>query len=211
MHLISPLEFERSALRALAARNGWRLDRTGPGSAGIRRWAASADIPAGSLVVLAGVAGSLRPRPAPGEAVELSAVVGPDGRLAVPGPPLTTLARARCLSVPAPIATVAGKRAEALRDRSDIVDLESAAFASVAIDRGWRWHVVRGISDGWLDALPEGIDGWTDAEGRTRLGAVARALLRRPATAADLVRIGRASTAAMRAVAAALASVQASR
>jgi len=75
MHLVSPLEFERSALRALARERGWPLDRSGPGAPGIRHWATGAAIPPGSLVVLAGVAGSLRERPAPGEAVEVSAVV----------------------------------------------------------------------------------------------------------------------------------------
>jgi hypothetical protein len=70
---------------------------------------------------------------------------------------------------------------------------------------------VRGISDGALDALPTGIDRWTDAEGRTRIGAVLGALLRRQATPGDLVRIGRASTAAMKAVAAALGAVQSAR
>lgn len=208
MHLVSPLEFERSALRALARERGWRLERSGPGSEGISRWAAGAALPPGSLVVLAGVAGSLRDRPAPGEAVEVAAVTDVRGRVSVPERALTDLPRVRCLSAGSPVGTPDAKRAEAARDRADIVDLEAAEFARIATARGWRWHVVRGISDGHLDALPAGIEQWTDAEGRTRLGAVAAALLRRQATVGDLARIGRASSTAMRAVAAALARVQ---
>ena len=211
MHLVSPLEFERSALRALARERGWPLDRSGPGAPGIRHWATGAAIPPGSLVVLAGVAGSLRERPAPGEAVEVSAVVDEEGRLSVPDGALTALPRARCLSVAAPLGTPGAKRAEADRGRADIVDLEAAEFARVATARGWRWHVVRGISDGHLDALPAGIERWTDAEGRTRLGAVAAAVLRRRARIGDLVRVGRDSSAAMRAVGEALARVQPAR
>ena len=211
MHLVSPLEFERSALRALAGARGWSLDRSGPGAGGIARWAARAAIPPGSVVVLAGVAGSLRARPTPGEAVEVSAVVDEGGRRFAPDCQLTSLPRARCLSAREPIGSPDAKRAEAARDRADVVDLESAEFARIAIERGWRWHVVRGISDGALDALPTGIDRWTDAEGRTRIGAVLGALLRRQATPGDLVRIGRASTAAMKVVAAALGAVQSAR
>jgi adenosylhomocysteine nucleosidase len=211
MHLVSPLEFERSALRALAGARGWTLERSGPGADAIARWAARAALPAGSVVVLAGVAGSLRPRPSTGDAVEVSSVVAEDGRRFVPDGRLTALPQVRCLSAREPIGSPDAKRAEAARDRADVVDLESAEFARVAIERGWRWHVVRGISDGHLDALPPGIDRWTDSEGRTRIGAVLGALLRRQATPGDLVRIGRASTAAMRAVAAALAAVQSAR
>ena len=211
MHLVSPLEFERSALRSLAGARGWSLDRSGPGAGGIARWAARAAIPPGSVVVLAGVAGSLRATPSPGEAVEVSAVVDEAGRRFAPEGHLTTLPRARCLSAPEPIESTEAKRAEAARDRADVVDLESAEFARIAIERGWRWHVVRGISDGHLDALPPGIDRWTDADGRTRIGAVCGALLRRQATPGDLVRIGRASTAAMKAVSAALGAVQSAR
>jgi len=113
--------------------------------------------------------------------------------------------------VAAPLGTPGAKRAEADRGRADIVDLEAAEFARVATARGWRWHVVRGISDGHLDALPAGIERWTDAEGRTRLGAVAAAVLRRRARIGDLVRVGRDSSAAMRAVGEALARVQPAR
>lgn len=153
----------------------------------------------------------MRDRPAVGEAIEAAAVVDGDGRLFVPDRALTDLPRVRCLSVASPLGTPEEKRAEAARDRADVVDLEAAEFARAAVARGWRWRVVRGISDGHLDALPAGIERWTDDDGRTRLGAVAAALLRRQATAGDLVRIGRASAAAMRAVAHALARVQPAR
>lgn len=202
MHLLSPLEFERSALRGVGRRPGVRLHCCGPGAERVAAWAARAGLPAGSLVVLVGVAGALAGGLAAGAAVEVSEVVG--AGVAGPSLRLTGLPLARAVSVAAPLADADEKRAERARSGADVVDMESAAFAREAMARGWRWTIVRGISDGALDALPAGVAGWTDADGRTRAARVAVALLRRPALARDMARLGARSRRAMAAVARAL-------
>jgi hypothetical protein len=64
--------------------------------------------------------------------------------------------------------------------------------------------VIRGISDGYNDTLPDGVEQWTSANGRTRIGAVLGSLARRPMRLPTLVpqllALGRRSGAAMQAV-----------
>jgi hypothetical protein len=85
-----------------------------------------------------------------------------------------------------------------------LVDMESAAFARVAEAAGWNWRVIRGISDGYNETLPDGVEQWTSANGRTRIGAVlgslARRPLRLPTLVPQLLALGRRSGAAMQAV-----------
>jgi hypothetical protein len=82
--------------------------------------------------------------------------------------------------------------------------MESAAFARVAEAAGWDWQVIRGISDGYNETLPDGVELWTSANGRTRIGAVLGSLARRPMRLPTLVpqllALGRRSGAAMQAV-----------
>jgi nucleoside phosphorylase len=208
MHIVCPLEFERSALRALGRRPGVALHRCGPGAAAVAAWAAREGLTAGSTVVLAGVAGGLAAEAPTGAAVEAAAVLG-DGCPAGgwrPRATLTALPRVTIVSVAAPITDAAGKRAERARSGAAVVDLEAAAFAREAEARGWRWTVVRGVSDGADDALPAGVDRWTDADGRTRPARVAAAILRRPALLPGVARLGGRSRRAMAAVAEALAA-----
>jgi nucleoside phosphorylase len=205
MYIVCPLEFERSALRRLAAARGWNLACCGPGAAAVAAWARQGGPPAGSTVVLAGVAGSLRPSVPSGEAVEISSIVDEDATMEYVPRRLTKLPRVRCISVHAPLATVEAKREEAARNRADIVDMESAAFAREAIARQWRWSVVRGISDGATESLPLGVDGWTDERGKTRLLRVAGSLARQPWMVREVTLLGARSFLAMDAVQRALA------
>ena len=211
MHVICPLEFERSRLAHAAKARGWVLHCSGPGGAGIERWAASVRFPAGTHVVLAGVAGGLRPTAIPGTAVVPSIIVDEDGRVWHPpvrtgradagAPPQPAV---RCLSAQQVIRTPDAKRVAAERFDADLVDMESAAFARVAEAAGWDWQVIRGISDGYNETLPDGVELWTSANGRTRIGAVLGSLARRPMRLPTLVpqllALGRRSGAAMQAV-----------
>ena len=211
MHVICPLEFERSRLARAAKARGWVLHCSGPGRAAIERWAASVRFPAGTEVVLAGVAGGLRPAAIPGTAVVPSIIVDEDGRLWHPtartgrgdvaAPPRPAV---RCLSAQHVLRTPDAKRVAAERFDADLVDMESAAFARVAEAAGWNWRVIRGISDGYNETLPEGVERWTSANGRTRIGAVLGSLARRPMRLPTLVpqllALGRRSGAAMQAV-----------
>jgi hypothetical protein len=110
----------------------------------------------------------------------------------------------RCLSAEYVIRTPDAKRVAAERFDADLVDMESAAFARVAEAAGWNWRVIRGISDGYNDTLPDGVEQWTSANGRTRIGAVLGSLARRPMRLPTLVpqllALGRRSGAAMQAV-----------
>jgi len=94
------------------------------------------------------------------------------------------------------------KASRARRSAADVVDLESVAFATAASSLGWRWGIVRGISDGPATDLPEGIEGWIAARGHLLAGAVLAALCRRPGVVFSLRRLRRDGLAAMRAVAA---------
>ena len=200
-------------LRALARRRGWELHCCGPGAAGVRRWAASARVPRGNRVVLVGVAGGLRPGLASGSAVEVTHVVPAEGNRPAPAPSirLTALPSARCVAVTSALRTAEAKRAAAEAHRADVVDLESAAFALEAHERGWDWTILRGVSDAADESLPEGVERWTDARGRTRMARVAWAVLRGRVSGAELARLGSASARAMASVAAALEGVQAPR
>ncbi len=94
------------------------------------------------------------------------------------------------------------KRAWAAHSGADLVDLESAAFARVADENRWRWAIVCGVSDGPDTTLPADIDTWVDAGGRTRIGRVARALLRGHVSLGGLMRLHTDGSAAMSAAAA---------
>ena len=211
MHVICPLEFERSQLAHAAKARGWVLYCCGPGRAGIERWTASVRLPTGTQVVLAGVAGGLRPTAVPGTAVVPSIIVDEHGReWPVPArmgsgeagaPPRRAV---RCLSADYVLQTPAAKQVAAERFDADLVDMESAAFASVAEAAGWNWRVIRGISDGYNETLPDGVEQWTSANGQTRIGAVLASLARRPMRLPTLVpqllALARRSGAAMQAV-----------
>ena len=199
MHVVCPLRFEHEILRSAARRAGWEMSVSGPGTKGIERWAGRISLPSGTRVVLAGVAGGLSADATPGTAAAASEVVDTSGHRWNPTAAMTGRAL-RCLSVDAPLRTPAVKRAAAEQHGAAMVDMESAAFARVATERGWEWAVVRGISDGPADTLPPGIEHWTDATGATRPLVMAAAVLRHPELMLTLPALGKRSTAAMRAV-----------
>jgi hypothetical protein len=194
--VICPLEAEAVALRAAAP--ALHVERCGLGPAGIRRWAAEVQTKPG-LVVLAGVAGGLCSERVVGSAAIVTEVITPERRVVVPsvhdGP------RCRLATADRILRTPGEKRAMAASTGAELVDLESAAFVAVSAERGWAHAIVRGVSDGVEDELPEGIESLLDDEGRSRPGAAAAFLLRRPLALAALLRLGRRTAAAMAAAA----------
>lgn len=153
------------------------------------------------MVILAGVAGSLRAVPRVGDAVVVEEVLDADGRTWRSDVDLPSgVPRAACLSVDVVADAPTKRRLSAEHPRAEIVDLESASFAEAAQRAGLRWLVVRGISDGIDDDLPPGVASWTTSDGATRIGAVVAALARRPALMPSVVRLGRRTASAMRAV-----------
>ncbi|RLS46639.1 MAG: hypothetical protein DWH86_02430 [Planctomycetota bacterium] len=201
MHVICPLEFERSRLARAAHARSWTLHCSGPGGVGIDRWAAATALPPGTTVILAGVAGGLRPSATPGTAVSVASIVDEHGARWRPSHGGSSHHRSvRCLGIERMLQTPFEKHAAAERFDADIVDMESATFARVAEAAGWNWAVVRGISDGCNDALPAGVEHWTADNGRTRVGMVLGSLARRPTLLPQVMALARRSGAAMRAV-----------
>ncbi len=176
----------------------------GPGGLAARQGVERSAITDGPII-LAGLAGALREDISKGSAYVATRVIDGAGHSWRPtgiakgnlhGPSGPTI-----ISTVHTITTTQDKRALAQRSGADLVDLESAAFAEAASAAGRRWAIVRGVSDGLHNALPEDIDEWVDEQGRTRTSAVIAAILRRPALVGEVRRLRADSIAAMAAVA----------
>ena len=93
------------------------------------------------------------------------------------------------LSVQAPLLTHADKTAAYERCAALAVDMESAAVAEVAHERGLPFVVLRAIVDEASDTIPTALNNSVDAWGRPRpLGLIA-ALCRHPSVLSDLPRL----------------------
>jgi len=94
----------------------------------------------------------------------------------------------------ASVERVCGSRVEkaALQARTDcdLVDLESGGFCEVATAFGWRFGVVRGVSDGADDELPAWMMRLVEVDGSLALGGLLRALAASPLRALTLARWG---------------------
>ena len=184
----------------------------GPGADFSGMWADA--LPPGSVVILAGVAGALSSACTRGSAHWASAVIDAKGRqwvAPVRGPGNLAPASARqgpveLAGVDGVIGLPEGKRSLQQRTGACIVDCESASFARAASKRGWRWGVVRGISDGVDDIVPGWMPQLLRRNGSVDSGAVASTLLANPLRAIDMIRGGQAAGDAMRAVCALLAA-----
>ncbi|MCP3905384.1 MAG: hypothetical protein GY715_17285 [Planctomycetes bacterium] len=196
--IVCPTEFERRRLvRALP--RGADVRCCGVGGAAIDAWVQQIDATE-RAVILAGLAGALAPRLAAGEARWITAVRATDGETWTPtlgadaSPCVATTVE--CIVVEA-----SGKRDLHLETGADVVDLESVAFATAAVARGWRWGIVRGVSDDAATGLPPEIDRWVDARGRARPMLVATSLLRSPGLLPAVRGLHRAGLRAMASVA----------
>ena len=199
--ILTPLVFEQRVLARAGLDSDASLSCCGPGRSTIERWAAGPTAPgARRVVILAGLAGSMRPGFPARSAYAAATVVAANGARREPPLPWTGQS-AVIASAPGTLTTPQAKRSFADSSGADLVDRESAAFAEAAEKKGWRWAIVRGVSDGPDDALPADIDDWVDGKGRTRVSSVARWLIRRPARIRPLLRLRADSVAAMEAVA----------
>jgi hypothetical protein len=194
--VVCALEFERRLLVRAGVGRRCELTCCGPGAEGVRRWA-SGQSPSGA-VFLCGLAGALSDRIAVGTACSVAVVVGDEQQTR---PPITDSGGV-IVSCPAhTLTTPAAKRAWAERHGADLVDLESAAFARIAVQEGWDWGIVRGVSDGPDFSLPADIDTWVDQQGRSRPGRVLRAILSGRVGVGQLARLRTQGIAAMAAAA----------
>lgn len=188
MVVVCPLRFEARQLGQAGLGDDVRIECCGPGARAMTNWA-SALSNTDQPVVLAGLAGSLHEDHRQGAARIVDRVIDADSGAefrssflgfcrgsAGDGRPVACSAtsRGRVVSDPAD--------RQGLRDRTgaDLVDMESVAFARFASEADWRWGIVRGISDDLTTTMPQGIEQWVDARGRTRIWKAAISLAMRP-------------------------------
>ena len=230
--LLIPLQHEWSGLRRAmpAIERRAAVQVLGIGPSAVERWFRTHGEQArqanGTLLILAGTSGGLRAGLEIGSAGFIGRVVadpdadpdaepnaepvarGPIGTPWVPQAPRTrSFPRFAVAGVDAPASTAAAKRALHTRTGADVVDMESHAFAREAASRGIAFAILRGVSDGPEDALPDGLERLIHADGRTNWGGVAQLLLRRPTMLPTLRSLGRQSDAAMAAIAPLLAAL----
>jgi hypothetical protein len=188
--IVCPLQHEARLLRRALRGCSCAVECCGPGPAGVRAWADARNTPMG-IVILAGLAGSLRIDLPAGEARIIAEARDEHGSIIAR--PSLTLPMASCSATitqaPSPITMQEQRRALASCSGADMVDMESAEFARQALNLGWRWAIVRGISDDPHTGLPVQVTRWTDARGRTKPLAVALDVLRQPSLARDLRRL----------------------
>ena len=200
--ILCALQVERRALMAGTLPEGVDVDCCGPGREGVARWAGShrhLDRP----VILAGLAGSLVEEHGPGSVVEVRAVVTPGNSrrettwrlpssLGVPGVDATSSTRL--------VNSRPAKRALHSTLGASVVDMESLTFATKGLELGWRFGILRAISDGLDDTLPPGCDRWVDHRGRVAVGALAASILRTPSLVGRLREMNRITQNAMAAL-----------
>lgn len=150
-------------------------------------------------VLVAGVAGGIGRHLSVGDVVVPETVIdGATGRRCSPQPLDSTTPQGTIVTVD----TILDDDTLSTRfPEATAVDMESAAVGSVCEDAGVSWSVVRGISDlTWTDPLPEATLTFLREDGRTRAGAVLGHVIRHPADAARVWRLGQDTAAAMRGV-----------
>jgi adenosylhomocysteine nucleosidase len=159
------------------------------------------------LVVSAGVCGALAPALAVGALVVPTVVLGPDGGRW----PTTTLARVpgdgALLTVAEVVESAAQKARLWMETGALAVDMESAPMMAWAQARGVRAAVVRAVSDDAERGIPATLAAAVGEDGRVRpLRAVSAALARATALG-DLLELRAGTAAALKTVAAALATL----
>lgn len=199
--VLCPTAFEATRVRAALGGVGCaaQVRCIGVGAHAVTRWAAQERarggvLPArGAIVLLAGLAGGLRPPFVRGSVWCASKVVSSDGRVFHPtvGAAGAPSAASACV---ASVERVVGSRAqkEALHARTgcDLVDVESGGFCEMASALGWRFGIVRGVSDGVADELPAWMTALVGVDGSLVGSALIRALLASPLRAVMLARAG---------------------
>lgn len=192
--ILCPLEIEARAART-ALRDHADIIRTGPGPHAITRAIRALDAPPGATVILFGTAGGLAPS---GVTCVASRVVDTHAQT-WETTPLTRNDAVTILGLDEPVCNALEKQALARRTGAAIVDCESHAFAPLAIERAWKWGVVRGITDDHRTDLPQAIISWAGPDGRTRPARIAASMIRDPRLIAESIRLGRRTSRALRA------------
>ncbi|HET6384708.1 MAG TPA: hypothetical protein VFJ58_15055 [Armatimonadota bacterium] len=154
-------------------------------------------------IISAGVAGGLREDLKIGAVVEAAEVMDDNGMRwsARPIPaadPEEEIHRVVVYSSPVILSSPEQKRAARDRWNADVVDMEAAAIAAVAAQRGIRFSCVRSVSDALDDPLPLDFTRFLTPAGAPRLPLIVLHALTHPWLLPGLARLGFNSRTASR-------------
>ncbi len=202
--LLCPTRFEASHLRRLAAVRGVRLEVVGVGCGCETELRRVASVHAGPrLALMVGIAGALREQATVGQAFLAERVIDERGQTHLP--PLSTGAPRLTLACSREVVVGENQRqAAAQRTGAAMVDMESGPFARVASEAGWRWGVLRGVSDDAARELPQEVMRWLRPDGGTHWRNLAMDLTLKPRLWSPVHSMVRHANAAMRSAHAAL-------
>ena len=187
--VVCALQIEHRLLSRLARIPGVEVHVTGMGPDRARTWAERSIVPGQRAVIAAGFCGALDPDLERGTLIAADVVVdGPDGDAFACDPRLLDAVgdthRGRLIS----LARIARTPPERAALTGTIVDMESAALARVAADRGVPFVAIRAVTDRAHDRLPD-LEAVVDGLGRPRPDRLAGLLIRQPRTLGSLVRL----------------------
>jgi nucleoside phosphorylase len=198
------LRLRRVAGHAWAHYRGGPLEIVSIGIGGGRLVERTARCPRPTLVVSAGTCAALSPDLRAGDLVVPEIVIAPGG-IRYPTAVVPGLDRAGALlTVEGVAARPADKALLGSQSGAVAADMESSVVVEWARGQRLPVAVVRGVVDTARDAVPPDVAGLVESGGRVSLARVLRAALARPLVVADAWALGRATAAALRAVASAL-------
>ena len=199
--VLCPTQYEDSRVRAVAHARGAAVHVIGVGCGCERAIRSVATAHAGDRwVLLVGIAGALRPQARVGEAFVCERVVDENGLTHLPRP-ITHATRLALTCSRDIVVGEASRNAAAERTGAAMVDMESGPFARVAQETGWRWNVIRGISDDAAKELPAEVMRWLRPDGGTNWRNLAVDLACKPRLWPQVQSMVRHSNAAMRSAA----------
>lgn len=182
---------ERKAIRSVS-RGRARIIQTGIGHASVAR-AVSEAAETTDIFLLVGFAGAIRhaedPTPPIKSIIDEQDKARWSPSIIAPGGSPQTL-----LTLNEPACTVESKLRLAERFPDVLlIDMEASSFAR-AVEKlsGARWGVVRAVSDGLDETLPDDVSFWLDDRGNTKILGVFRSLLRGRTSFGELSRLSRA-------------------
>jgi nucleoside phosphorylase len=193
--VLCPMKMESAKFNRIARRHGWTLITTGIGAEAVQ--SALSNRSQAGPVLLAGVAGALRPELKPGTAHLISEVYTTEGILQSP----LNRNGLRATGADEIVGTPQDKARLAERTGAHVVDMESHAFAVAAEAAGRPWAIIRGVSDGVDHHLPAGCDAWFTPQGGIRPFVAAKDLACRPKDLLLMLAFARRTSRAMRNVA----------
>ena len=150
---------------------------TGTGEAGRQALAGLLREHKPDTVLIGGLCGGLDPSLGPGDLILAREVMTEDGEGLQPPPMTVTSARralrnegprfvcSRLVTVGEPVATLDAKRDLWNEHGAAGVDMETAAFARLAIEHGANWMALRAVVDPAAMALPVSLRNWNGDKG----------------------------------------------